>query len=106
MAAVDANQPSSVSKPVHDILRSDMKFNGVIMTDDMDMAGLADFMTQDEAGVKAIEAGNDMIMGSHYQTQIPAIVSSVKSGQISEKQIDTSVKRILQWKEKLGLLKF
>lgn len=52
--AIDDSVPASVSAPVHDLLRKDMGFDGVIMTDDMDMAGLADFMSQEEAGLKAL----------------------------------------------------
>ena len=51
-----AHQPL-ISKPVHELLRKQLGFKGVIMTDDMDMAGLADFISQSEAGLRALEAG-------------------------------------------------
>ena len=54
------------------------------MTDDMDMAGLADFLSQSEAGLRALEAGNDLVMSSTYQQQIPVIVDAVRSGKYPE----------------------
>lgn len=102
--AIDDSVPASVSAPVHDLLREDMGFDGVIMTDDMDMAGLADFMSQDEAGLKALQAGNDLILSSTYASQIPYVLQAIEDGEYGEKDLDASVTRVLNWKEKLGLL--
>lgn len=74
------------------------------MTDDMDMAGLADFISQSEAGLRALEAGNDLVMSSTYQQQIPVIVDAVRSGNYPEAAIDASVKRVLEWKASIGLI--
>ena len=81
-----------------------MGFDGVIMTDDMDMAGLADFMSQEEAGLKALQAGNDLILSSTYASQIPYVLQAIEDGEYSEKDLDASVTRVLNWKEELGLL--
>lgn len=102
--AIDDSVPASVSAPVHDLLRKDMGFDGVIMTDDMDMAGLADFMSQEEAGLKALQAGNDLILSSTYASQIPYVLQAIEDGEYSEKDLDASVTRVLNWKEELGLL--
>lgn len=102
--AIDDSVPASVSAPVHDLLRKDMGFDGVIMTDDMDMAGLADFMSQEEAGLKALQAGNDLILSSTYSSQIPYVLQAIEDGEYSEKDLDASVTRVLNWKEELGLL--
>ncbi|MFS9156164.1 glycoside hydrolase family 3 protein [Streptococcus infantis] len=96
--------PSSISPKINDILRKELHFNGVIMTDDLDMAGLADFVNQDEAALQAILAGNDLILGSSYQTQIPYLLKKVSSGELTEERIDESVRRILPWKYDLGIL--
>ena len=96
--------PSSISPKINDILRKELHFNGVIMTDDLDMAGLADFVNQDEAALQAILAGNDLILGSSYQTQIPYLLKKVSSGELTEERIDESVRRILSWKYNLGIL--
>ena len=96
--------PSSISPKINEILRKELNFKGVIMTDDLDMAGLADFVNQDEAALQAILAGNDLILGSSYQTQIPYLLKKVSSGELTEERIDESVRRILSWKYDLGIL--
>lgn len=103
--AIDANRPASISKPVHDLIRNELDFTGVIMTDDMDMAGLANFISQEEAGLQALQAGNDMILSSSYSTQIPYILDAIKKGEYSEEQLNHSVERLLMWKVELGLIK-
>ena len=96
--------PSSISPKINEILRKELNFKGVIMTDDLDMAGLADFVNQDEAAFQVILAGNDLILGSSYQTQIPYLLKKVSSGDLTEERIDESVRRILSWKYDLGIL--
>ena len=96
--------PSSISPKITDLLRNELHFKGVIMTDDFDMAGLADLVSQDEAAFQVIVAGNDLILGSSYQTQIPYLLKKISSGELTEERIDESVRRILTWKYDLGLL--
>lgn len=102
--SIDQTKPASISKAVHDVLRHELGFKGVIMTDDMDMAGLADFISQADAGLAALQAGNDLIMSSSYQVQIPRILAALKAGEYSEEELDTAVSRVLTWKQELGLL--
>ena len=96
--------PSSISPKITDLLRKELHFKGVIMTDDLDMAGLANFVSQEEAAFQVIVAGNDLILGSSYQTQIPYLLKKISSGELTEERIDESVRRILTWKYDLGLL--
>ena len=96
--------PSSISPKITDLLRKELHFKGVIMTDDFDMAGLADFVSQEEAAFQVIVAGNDLILGSSYQTQIPYLLKKISSGELTEERIDESVRRVLTWKYDLGLL--
>ena len=96
--------PSSISPKITDLLRKELHFKGVIMTDDFDMAGIVDFVSQDEAAFQVIVAGNDLILGSSYQTQIPYLLKKISSGELTEERIDESVRRILTWKYDLGLL--
>lgn len=96
--------PASISPEVTAILREKMGFDGVIMTDDMDMAGLADFISQEEAAYQVLLAGNDMIMSSQYALQIPYLLDKVATGELTEERIDQSLRRVLQWKVDLGLL--
>lgn len=96
--------PSSISPKITDLLRKELHFKGVIMTDDLDMTGLANFVSQEEAAFQVIVAGNDLILGSSYQTQIPYLLKKISSGELTEERIDESVRRILTWKYDLGLL--
>lgn len=105
VTSIDSEVPASISPAIHQLLRKELDFKGVIMTDDMDMAGLADFISQEEAGLAALKAGNDLVMSSSYQTQIPYVIQAVEDGDYSEEELDRSVKRVLVWKEELGLLK-
>jgi len=102
--SIDSEAPASISPEVHKILREELNFDGVIMTDDMDMAGLADFISQEDAGLEALKAGNDMVMSSSYQSQIPKVIQAVEDGDYAEEELDASVKRVLAWKEDLGIL--
>ncbi|TWT16776.1 beta-hexosaminidase [Streptococcus sp. sy010] len=96
--------PASISPKINQLLRRDLGFDGVVITDDFDMAGLADFISQEEAAYQALLAGNDMIMSSAYQSQIPYVLEKIEQGELTEKRIDDSVKRVLAWKYDLGLL--
>ncbi len=103
--AVDSQNPASLSKKIHDILREELNFTGVIMTDDLYMDAIKNFVSEEKAAISAILAGNDLICCTNFETQIPAVINAVNEGIISENQIDESVLRILSWKNKLGILK-
>ena len=104
MSCVDSQLPASLSPAVHQELRNTLGFQGVIMTDDLAMEAVAAYATNESAAVMAVQAGNDMIVTTDFQTQIPQVVEAVNNGTIDEDQIDQSVTRILQWKYDLGLL--
>ncbi|HEM5997988.1 TPA: beta-hexosaminidase [Streptococcus suis] len=97
--------PSSISPEINKILRNELGFEGVIMTDDFDMQGLVQFVDQDTGALQTIQAGTDMILSSSYASQIPYIIEQVKAGTITEERLDQSVKRILGMKYDLGLIK-
>lgn len=97
--------PSSISPEINKILRNELGFEGVIMTDDFDMQGLVQFVDQDTGALQTIQSGTDMILSSSYASQIPYIIEQVKTGTITEERIDQSVKRILGMKYDLGLIK-
>lgn len=104
MSCVDNQLPASLSPAVHNELRSTLGFQGVIMTDDLAMDAVAAYAGDQSPAVMAVKAGNDMIITTDFQTQIPEVIQAVKSGEIDEAQIDQSVTRVLQWKYDLGLL--
>ncbi|HFI0338226.1 TPA: glycoside hydrolase family 3 protein [Streptococcus suis] len=97
--------PSSISPEINKILRNELGFEGVIMTDDFDMQGLVQFVDQDTGALQTIQAGTDMILSSSYASQIPYIIEQVKAGTITEERLDQSVKRTLGMKYDLGLIK-
>ncbi len=101
---MDPDHPASISPPVHRILREQLGFEGVIVTDDLAMDGIRDFVADDQAAVMAVQAGNDLLCCTDFETQVPAVVEAVQSGVISEERIDQSVLRILELKIELGLI--
>ena len=107
--AIDDSKPSSLSsKVVTGILRNELGFQGVIMTDSLTMEGITAYYTEGQAAALAIEAGSDLLMGaatpSDVATMIEGIKQSINSGQISSQRIDDSVRRILMMKYAMGLL--
>lgn len=101
---MDGENPASLSPAVHRILREELGFDGVIITDDLYMDAIREFTGTDRAAVAAVLAGNDMLCCTDFETQIPAVIAAAESGEISEEAIDRSVLRVLKWKIKLGLL--
>jgi len=99
--------PATVSKTiVTDILRKDMGFDGLIVTDAMNMSGMTIYFRPDEAAIRAVEAGVDIIlMPSDVDQVIRGLIQAVKIGRLSEDRINESVKKQLAWKYHLGLHK-
>lgn len=95
---MDSEMPASLSKNVHDILRFELGFDGVVITDDLVMSAITDFTDGENAAVYAVLAGNDMLCCENYEEAIISVVNAVNDGIIDEAQIDASVKRILTWK--------
>lgn len=104
MTSIDFEVPATLSSAVINILRENLNYNGVIMTDDLIMDGLTQFASAPEAALLAIEAGNDLLISSELSTQWPAVLEAVKSGRISEERLNTSVLRILRLKLNLGII--
>lgn len=96
--SMDSQYPASLSAAVHRILREELGFSGVIVTDDLVMEGIRTFTTDDQAAVLAVKAGNDLLCCTDFETQIPAVLKAVQNGEIPEEQIDESVLRILKMK--------
>lgn len=97
---IDAEHPSSLSKAIiTDWLRKDMGYNGVVVTDDMDMGALAKHYTFGDMAVQSILAGSDILLVcheyEHMQEAYNGLMKAVKDGRISKERLDESVKRIL-----------
>jgi len=105
--ALDAtpNIPSSISKKVvTDILRQELGFKGLAVTDAMDMKGVKKFFPKGEADIRAIEAGNDLLEISENSARaITLVEQSIKNGRLKQSDIDARVKKVLAAKYWLGL---
>ena len=104
MTAVDNKLPASLSPAVHQLLRKELDFRGVVMTDDLAMDAVAEYAGDSTAAVLAIQAGNDLLISDNYQEDIPGVLRALKDGVLSEGQINNACSRVLNWKEALGLL--
>jgi beta-N-acetylhexosaminidase len=103
----EKNLPSSLSyNIITKLLKQELGFEGLIITDALDMKAVTNYFSDDEAVVKAFEAGNDiLLMPPDTKTGIKALYEAVKSGKISESRLDESVKKILAAKRWLKLYK-
>ena len=104
VAAFDGQLPASLSPAVHGLLRDELGFSGLIITDDLAMEGVAGLYGVDETAVLAVLAGNDMLLSSDPEEQIDAVLQAVETGRISQELIDSAVERILLTKIKAGLI--
>ncbi len=94
--------PASLSKKVvTDILRNDLEYDGVVITDAMDMKAITNYYGQGDAAVLAVNSGCDFILESQACSEAyKAVLNSVRNGDISEERINESVRRILRLKYK------
>ena len=104
MAAEDPDLPSSLSPAVHDLLRDKLGFDGVAMTDDLAMEAVAAYSEDGAVAVMALQAGNDLIITTDYRTQIPRVIEAAENGTLSLERIDQACRRVLTWKQNLGLV--
>ena len=97
--------PSTLSSAVlTDLLRNEMEFDGLLFTDAMDMSAISRAHSPEEASVRAIEAGADVIlMPPSVERAVEGIAVAVESGRIDASRIDASVRRILETKKQMGL---
>ena len=108
MAKLDPDYPASMSKKViSDILRDDLNFDGVVITDDMTMGAIMKNYNIEDAAIKSVNAGSDIILVCHNNDNQVNVINylqkAVKDGEISEERIDKSVYRILKLKDKYNL---
>lgn len=118
VTCIDEEDPASISKPIHDYLRNDMGYTGIIITDAINMDAIAKKYSTRDSVIKSIKAGNDIIClvmdegqqdvtGGEtltYAGIIKYVSDAVSNGQISEETINIAVKRIIAWKYYKGLM--
>ncbi|MEG1594126.1 MAG: glycoside hydrolase family 3 N-terminal domain-containing protein [Oscillibacter sp.] len=104
MTCVDETLPASLSPAVHALLREELGFTGVVMTDDLAMEAVAAYAGDGSVAELALRAGNDLIITTDYRTQIPKVLAAVDSGALDEELINAACIRVLVLKMRLGLL--
>ncbi len=97
---VGDNTPATMSKEIiSDLLRSELGFNGVVITDAMNMGAITEYYGSDEAAIKAFKAGADMVlMPEDFKVAYEGVIDAVKDGTISEDRINNSLKRVFRIK--------
>ena len=103
VTSIDANHPVSLSKPIiTDWLRKELGFEGVVITDDIEVGAAVAGMSIEDYAVRTINAGSDMIIvckhAKHIKDVHDALVQAVENGTISEARLDASVRRIMLMK--------
>ena len=101
---MDPELPASLSPAVHQYIRQEMGFEGVIVTDDLEMQAITDLYGAGEAAVLAVLAGNDLLCSSDYVTQYEAVLAAVLDGRIDIDTLNSAVRNVLEWKIELGLI--
>lgn len=104
VTAMDTENPASLSAEVHRILREELGFTGVVMTDDLSMQGLRDKAGESSAAPAAFLAGNDLMLSTDISGDFDALYAAVQDGSISQERLDESVLRILAWKYTMGIM--
>ena len=96
--------PASLSHTmITDILREEMGYRGVVITDALNMGAIAEEYTSAQAAVKALQAGTDiLLMPENFEESYKGIIHAVNNGEITEERINESVRRILKLKLKLS----
>lgn len=106
IVAESSSIPATVSPVIGAILRNDLNFGGLIVTDALSMSGLTIYFRQDEAAVRALEAGADMLLKpADNDAAVRGVKEAVLSGRLTEQRIEQSARKILAAKYDLGLVR-
>jgi beta-N-acetylhexosaminidase len=102
----NGTMPTTLSPVMNGILRRDLGFDGLIVTDAMSMSGLTLYFTQEEASVRALEAGADLLLKpADPDAAVRGVKEAVMKGRLKEGRINESARRVLAAKYDLGLVK-
>jgi beta-N-acetylhexosaminidase len=101
---MDAGAPASLSPEVHAILRKELGFTGIILTDDLGMGAVKKHAANTAPAVLAVLAGNDMLILNDFDSAYEPLLEAVRSGVIPIEIIDRAVFRILSWKLARGII--
>lgn len=108
VSAFDSESPASLSAEVHSVLRDELGFEGIILTDDLGMDAITEFAAEaDESPyVLAVNAGNDMLCTSDIESAYNDVLAALSDGRIDADRLDASVLRILEAKGRFGIIEF
>ena len=101
---MDPERPATLSPEVHRILREELGFGGLIMTDDLEMGAIPRYTGGENPALQAFLAGNDLLLCSEPEESFSVLLEAVESGEVSEERLEASVLRVLEWKCSMGLL--
>ncbi len=101
VSCIDNEYPATLSKNIHNLLRNDLQFTGVIITDDLSMDALDNYENPE---VLALNAGNDLLITSNYEKSFNNIKLGLENNLLNEELLDEIVLRILSWKYYKNLL--
>ena len=99
---LDDDLPASLSPAVMEYIRTEMGFDGVVLTDDLAMEAVTTCYGTGEAAVMAVQAGCDLLCSTECVTQYKAVLEAVGDGRISQARLDEAVYRVLRWKQSMG----
>lgn len=99
---LDSINPASISINNHNYLRNTLDFRGMVITDALNMGATADI---EDIGLKAILAGNNIIITKNYAKNIEEIINYVKAGNLSEEYLKALAVKVIAWKIEMGLIK-
>ncbi len=101
---MEKDVPASLSANVHRILREELMFTGVILTDDLSMDAIKEYTDGADPSVQAVLAGNDMLLTTDFAQSFDAVLTAVDAGKIPLETVDRAVMRILAWKYAKGII--
>ena len=96
----DKKYPASISKAWHDILREDLNFSGLIITDDLVMDAIRKYSYGESPAVLSLQAGNDIVLTTDYHKHINDVLEAIKANNITMDTINTACRRVIAWKLK------
>ena len=104
VTCLDGTLPASLSPAVYSLLREQLGFAGVAITDDLAMDAVEDYARGGSAAVMALQAGADMVLTDRPQENIAQVISALDRGELSPERLQEAVLRILLWKLELGVI--
>lgn len=104
VCAFDDEHPASLSEAVHDYLREEMGFSGLIMTDDLNMDAITQYTGNEAPSVMALKAGNDLLIYGDAENGVQDVLTALEDGTLDISVVDRAVEQVLAYKLWLGIV--